>query len=246
MTAKLTDDHVSLGAQRGFGRLVAIDFRDRKHLLKRPVKLPPSGVRYYYTSLALDQGSTPQCVAYAGEQYLLSGPITNKMYKTPAVFYKECQDEDEWPGTNYDGTSVRAAMKVLSREGYIESFQWAFTLEAAANHLLTIGPMVAGTNWYSSMMETDRNHFIRIHAGAQTVGGHAWMLKGINLTKPCPDGSKGAFRMINSWGRSWGQRGCAWISFVDFARLLRENGEAAASKERKFAYTKKMEESFIE
>jgi C1A family cysteine protease len=54
---------------------------------------------------------------------------------------------------------------------------------------------------------------------------------GVNVTKPCPDGSIGAFEMQNSWGREWGDNGRAWLSFKAAAALLAENGEAATPTE---------------
>src|SRR5437773_1641745 len=87
----------------GFGRVPAIDFRDRKF----PMKLQAAHLnsRYYVAPTVLDQGATPQCVAYAGEGFLMAGPVKNKPYKTPQDLYNLCQQNDEWPGEDYDGTS---------------------------------------------------------------------------------------------------------------------------------------------
>lgn len=241
----LLKEHVVHGDQRKFGRLVSIDFSDMKHMLKPPPKMATSGVKYYFTKPALDQGNTSQCVAYSGEQFLMSGPVINKMYKTPAQLYKECQQVDEWPGENYDGTSVRALMKVLQGKKYLTEYKWAFDLPTVVNHLLKVGPVVFGTNWYESMFEADAKGFIRIRQGSYIVGGHAYMVKGVNVTRKCPDGSTGALRIINSWGRGWASNGCAWLSFVDAKRLIGETGEAAASTEIVYSSTQNLEESAL-
>lgn len=224
---KKLSDHTAHGDQKFFGRLPAIDFRDRRHLLRVPSKMPATGTRYYYTGPVLDQGQTSQCVAYSGTQMLVTGPVMNKPYKTPALLYAECQKVDEWPGEDYDGTSVRALFKVLQGAGYIESYQWAFNLESVVSHLLKVGPVIFGTNWYSSMFDVDRTGFMRIKPGSQNVGGHAYMVKGVNVAKK-------ALRIVNSWGTGWGHGGFAWLSFDDAERLLNENGEAATAKELKF------------
>jgi len=44
-------------------------------------------------------------------------------------------------------------------------------------------------------------------------GGHAVTLVGYNDTMTTNDGA-GAFKIINSWGTSWGQSGYAWMSYV--------------------------------
>lgn len=224
------EDHTVFGDQKKFGRLPAIDFRDRKFLLEIPAKMPTTGIKYYFTRPAMNQGATPQCVAYSGEQFLLSGAVVNRMYKTPEQLYKECQAVDEWEGSNYDGTSVRALFKVLQGKKFISEYRWAFNLSAVVEHVLTTGPVVFGTNWYGSMMDTDALGYIRIKSGSFIVGGHAYMVKGVNVKKQ-------ALRVINSWGRSWGQNGLAWLSFTDAERLISEAGEAATAKELVFTET---------
>lgn len=103
-------------------------------------------------------------------------------------------------GNSYDGTSVRALFKVLQSKGYIESYSWAFNINDVVTHLLSKGPVVLGTDWYNSMFETDESNFMQIFASSGLAGGHAYMIKGANTKKICPDGSLGAIRVINSWG----------------------------------------------
>jgi C1A family cysteine protease len=93
---------------------------------------------------------------------------------------------------------------------------------------LTKGPVVVGTNWYDRMFKPEKG-FIRV--GGQVAGGHAWLLLGADRSKKCPDGTMGACRMINSWGRGWGESGRAWISFNDLDKLIKADGEAATAKE---------------
>jgi hypothetical protein len=221
-------------SQRSFGRRVSLDPRDKRFLATPP---PAAEItrryRYWATGPVLDQGQTPMCVAYSGEQLLLSGPVKNKLYKMPSDLYAECQANDEWPDdVPYEGTSVRALMKVLKLHGYIDTYEWAFDVDRTVRHLLEVGPVVFGITWYENMMETDAQGFV--HATGNPAGGHAIMVKGANLDKRCPDGSKGAFRVINSWSRTWGDDGLFWLSFVDAAKLIADFGEVAIAKELKF------------
>lgn len=221
---------------KGTGRIVSIDFRDKNHLMsaKHPATAALPTYKYWTNGKILDQGYTSQCVAYSGEQFLVSGPVTNKFYKTPTELYNECQLVDEWEGENYDGTSVRALFKVLQSKGYIKEYSWAFNINDVVTHLLSKGPVILGTDWYNSMFETDEDGFLPLFASSGLAGGHAYMVKGCNTKKVCPDGSLGAIRIVNSWGTSWGDKGYAWISFRDADRLIQSWGEAATSTELKF------------
>ena len=219
---------------RNLGRRIAIDPRDRKFALQAPQPSSTLTKMFWYTSPAFDQGQKPQCVAYAGVKFLDSGPIRNLVSNLPFNFdqlYHECQLNDEWPGEDYDGTSVRALFKVLKTKGLVSRYEWAFDIQTMVNYILTTGPMVVGTNWTNSMFYPEKNGFIRVTGSV--IGGHAYLLKGVNTLTKCPDGTIGAFRIINSFGSSWGVRGCASISFADFKNLLTDGGEAATATELK-------------
>jgi hypothetical protein len=209
------------------------DPQNLDYLIPRKAVSPSVRMKFYPTGPILDQGSTPQCVAYSTVQLLRTGPVSNKFTDDPSVLYHKCQLVDEWDGEDYDGTSVHAAMKVLKSEGYVSEYRWAYDIGTAINHLLTTGPVLVGTNWYSDMFYPDvKTGFLKV--SGFVAGGHAWLWKGVNLDYPCPDGSKGAIRMVQSWGNNWGNgpvRGLAWLSISDAARLIAEDGEVATVTE---------------
>lgn len=235
-------EHATEGTGKyGLGRFVSIDPRDKQYalptpqagtLFSAPKEVRPIRYRYYATAKPLDQGDVPQCVAYAWEQFLLSAPVKNKMWQTPAELYHQAQLVDEWEGEDYDGTSVRAGAKVLQTAGLLSTYNWATDARTAADYILNSGPVVMGTNWYWDMFSPDKEQFI--HVNGALAGGHAYMVKGVNLDKKCPDGSVGAFRIINSWGSNWGDKGMVWISFNDMNRLILEWGESCTATEIKF------------
>jgi len=218
----------------GLGRLHAPDPRDRRHLMPhRDVTVVDH--RLWNCVGVLDQGSTSQCVAYSGWKYLTSGPIVNRRPKqTPETIYEECRRNDEWPGEDYEGTSVRALFKVFQTYGYVRSYQWAFDLELVVGHLLNTGPVVMGTNWYRNMF-TPHKETGYLEVSGPIDGGHAWLILGAYRSRKNPDGSKGAVRMVNSWGPTWGQHGRAWLTFIDLDRLIREEGEACVASEIKIS-----------
>jgi len=227
-----TQTHLT-DATTKLGRLVSLDPRDKKFSLT----IPPSPEidrmeRYWITGPVLDQRRDPHCVAYAWTQMLMSSPVQNLPYKTEAELYHECQDNDEWQGNDYDGTSVRAGAKVLRSKGYIKEYRWAFNLEELVYHVMVTGPMVFGSTWYRGMMKTGVNGFIA--ATGQAMGGHAYLIIGADLDRVCPDGSIGALRILNSWGTGFGEKGRAWLSLFDAARLLSEWGEICMATELRF------------
>jgi hypothetical protein len=216
-----------------FGRLPSLDPRDRKYRVRVAnllAEIDPTAPtsKYWTTGLILDQGVLPHCVEFSGRQFLKTSPVRNDWRHPSGWLYRECQKVDEWEG-EYDGTSVRALFKTFKTLGIVDSYGWAFTNAEVASWLLIKGPMVLGTDWHEGMMETDADGFIR--ASGTILGGHAWCIVGTNSRMLCPDGSLGAHRLVNSWGRRWGQSGRAWISYRDTQMLLDAWGEACTATE---------------
>lgn len=215
------------------GRVEKRDERDLNYLIsdKLPItqSTPKITSKYWQDDLWWgNQGSTPQCVGYAWAHWIDDGPVTHGgPYPSinPSVIYTEAQKLDEWVGENYDGTSVRGGAKYLKAAGKIRSYLWAFNVTTLVNTVLSIGPVVVGTNWYTGMFYPDRNGLIRV--SGRLAGGHAYQINGVDTITQ-------RFRIKNSWGQSWGQQGHAFISFTDMARLIKEGGEICLAVENSF------------
>lgn len=213
------------------GRTHKPDERDNNYLIENHL-LTSSRSRVTITSRYWDdngwwgnQGNTPHCVGFSWAHWLEDGPIGQPGVAPiiqPKIIYENAQKLDEWPGENYDGTSVRGGVKYLQQVGKVRNYYWGYTLQTLIDSVLNIGPVVVGTNWYRNMFFPDRNGNIRI--GGILAGGHAYVINGVDINKRI-------FRMKNSWGRSWGINGSAYISFNDMERLIRENGEICFATE---------------
>lgn len=206
--------------KRSFGRFHAPDDRDRRFQLKRSRSLRT--VRNWRCGPVLDQGDLPHCVGFAAYAWLDSAPIRQHPI-TPSGIYYLAQHFDEWEGTDYDGTSVRGAAKVLTTTGHIQSYHWGFDLDTVVDYVLEEGPMMLGINWYRGMGNPSKEGVIR--ATGRLDGGHAILMRGV-------DTKRGLARLRQSWGADWGVRGDCWLPLDDLDRLIREDGEACAAKEQ--------------
>jgi len=213
--------------KRVFGRLYEPDVRDANFPIRPKMSVARTiNFKYWYPGVPLDQGSEPACVGYASWKWLYSRPVSNRsMPFMPYELYKEAQKWDEWSGEQYEGTSIRGAFKFLKNEGYVSEYQWGFDIETVLAYVLLTGPIVFGTTWFSDMSDPDSNNYL--HVSGDKLGGHAYMLVGANRKRKNPDGTVGAFRMLNSWGSSWGSNGRSWLSFTDVEKLLGYNNTEA-------------------
>lgn len=204
---------------------------DPRNRLFRAMELEPRETRPrtrpWYSTWVSDQGQTSECTAHAAVGMLRTQPHTvpfrahRPYYDEPGeltALYREAQRHDPWEGEAYEGSSGDAPLRVLRQRGQIAEWRWLFGLAEVRHFLQFTGPVSVGTWWYDSMFYPDRG-FISISPDAARSGGHQWRI--LYYDEP-----RQRYRMVNSWGRPWGQWGRAWVSEATLERLLDEQGDA--------------------
>jgi hypothetical protein len=198
---------------------------DPKSLNYKIDKLSPlkERSRTWKRTIWLDQGQEGACTGF-GLSHVLGTTPKRRLGVDDAFaqrMYHEAQKLDEWPGEDYEGSSVLGAMKAAKNDGLISAYSWATTMEELIHAVGYFGPVECGINWYTGMFDTDDAGMI--HVTGKIEGGHAICIGGVNV-------STGTFCLYNSWGKDWGFKGNAKISFADMARLMSEQGEFALPK----------------
>lgn len=210
----LKDNTPTLDAR--LDRVVQFDERSRAFPVRTVAKAPRSytwGCKQY-----LDQGREGACVGFSFAHELAARPKVKTVSESLArEIYREAQQLDQWPGHDYEGTSVIAGAKALKARGYIREYRWAFGLSDLISAVGSVGPAVIGVNWYEGMFQPDRNGFIK--PTGSLIGGHAILVNSVSLKLK-------RFKLHNSWGADWGINGGCYLSFDDMNRLLNEDGEA--------------------
>lgn len=220
----------------GLGRFAAKDPRDQNHtfgavLRKTPVRKSRT---WGVIRPALDQGQTSRCVAFSWTQFLGALPIRTGSKAVRAesaidALYHNAQVLDEWPGENYNGTSVRAGAKALQAAGHLSEYVWGSTLDDLRQFVMQRGPVVIGSDWHEEMFFPEKHGGYLVVEGAN-AGGHAWLVTGYNVTKD-------EFTMFNSWGPDWGVKGSAKIKAEEMQKLLDTNAEMCSAIEQKVKRT---------
>ena len=212
------------------GRLITFDKRSLAFKVS-DLKLPS----YYRTKnwvvrWVLDQGNSSTCVGNAWIGEALAEPVSvPNLDEVAAVdVYDSAQQIDEWPGENYEGTSVIAGAKVMQSNGYFDSYHWATSPEDAVRSICWTGPGVFGLNWHNDMFEPDANYFLT--CTGDVAGGHAILAYGVQ----CGADDLPQYVLVkNSWGPYWGRYGSAKIRIADFKKLMADAGEFCVPVGRK-------------
>jgi len=203
-----------------FGRLKEFDLRSRGYSIRALIGVGAKPRSYTWRcTLQLDQGSTPACTGFSVTHEAAARPVEvpNLTNATALKIYKRAQVLDDFPGTDYEGSSVLGAVKAGMEKKWYGSYRWAFGEADLALAVGYKGPVILGVDWYSGMMEPDSKGIIEPTGTLE--GGHAILCVGVNL-------KTGLYRLHNSWGQSFGINGDCFMLRDDMDWLLRQEGEA--------------------
>lgn len=219
--------------------------------LNFPITLDPRfrqtiGGRTWVLDIRLDQGYDGACTGFSRAHDLASVPsvvkgMTNDYAKT---IYRLAQQLDEWPGEDYEGSSVLGAVKAARQLGFIGEYRWAFGIDDVLASLSHVGPVVLGIPWLDSMFDPDLSGLL--DCSGQVAGGHAILARSVHIptlsnTVRISRTISGVRRsisirsdvplvgLVNSWSAGWGINGECWVRADDLERLLRNDGEACIS-----------------
>lgn len=230
----------NMAKTRGFGRRVSKDERDKQYLMRRLLPpatevVLPTRKTWAIAAKNLDQTDYGVCVGCGWTNFLRCAPIQTTTHGMETVFqiYDYAIALDEWTDNDNDtdrqmGTSVRAGAEAVTKMGRLKSYLWAFELQPAVEWVLTMGPCVLGTNWYTSMFRPDAQGIVQIKPRDRVEGGHCFLWRGV-------DTRKALAHCVNSWGDGWNpvMSGDFLIPLRDVERLIREDGEVATAVEKR-------------
>ncbi|MCZ6660092.1 MAG: C1 family peptidase [bacterium] len=242
-------ENIAATTPRGFILNAAADvpdMRDRMYepaLVELPEKIDPwemqerEGVNLNVRS----QGKEGACTGFAlaaAIDLLNSRRGRGEVTVSARMLYEMAKRFDEWTGEDYEGSSLRGAIRGWWHNGVCHESDWPYKgadhpdvlsverAKAARSNTLgayyrlrpnltdfhaaltEAGVLCASARVHSGWFSTKRG---RIERGDTLVGGHAFAIVGYNLE---------GFWIQNSWGKGWGRKGIALWPYEDWAENL--------------------------
>jgi len=211
---------------------------------------PPKARLYAGPYVKLDQGSEGACVGFGITDELMGTPVRvrppgydkavghDKKLVVANAFAQHLyevarRDYDEWPGEDYDGTSVRAGLRAAKAAGYIGEFRWIFDVADFQNTLYWVGPVVIGIPWTEMMYYLDDTYTVR--KGGPLVGGHCLCINGIYQRR----NGRPQYRARQRWGGVYGDGGDVYFDQDHLHSLMfdGQGGEVAVTLQESYGPT---------
>jgi hypothetical protein len=183
----------------------------------------------------LDQKSEGACTGFA------VAAVINRLYAlsnqdiavSPRMLYEMAKRHDEWPGEDYDGSSLRGVIHAWKNMGVCQDTLWPYKIRKkgdltiarakdAKNHSIgayyRLKPSI--TDFHTALNEVgiiavsanvhkgwDNPQKGKIRHYKKPEGGHAFAVVGYNEI---------GFWVQNSWGPAWGDNGVALWTYEDW------------------------------
>lgn len=188
-----------------------------------PPPLPSTdSVSWGNTEKVLDQGQTPHCVGFAGAQWGNTLPINDKFDNDDGhAFYYASKVFDGEPNQE-NGSTTRSLAKTLKASGRLDTYAFGASIDEAIQWILTKGPVLFGTDWYTGMFNPDTQGLIRPTGVAE--GGHMYLATGYNSETKL-------IEFLNSWSDEWGLKGYFYMHKEDAVKVFANQGEILVAVE---------------
>ena len=154
---------------------------DVRALLAAPAILPPLRSFTWPNRYVTDRGQKGRVSATAhprvGSSTRPTGRGTDRATPDDASaeayeVYKAARPVDEWPGDDYDGTSVLAGAKVMVDEDAYQSYWWAFNIDSVLLAIAYVGPVVLGIPGWTRCSPPDLRAYSTVRATSPEVNPH--------------------------------------------------------------------------
>ncbi len=175
----------------------------------------------------LNQGDVGSCTGNAMTGALCTDPVYPALPADHPVLdenealylYSEAEviDGDGPYPPNDNGSTGPSVAQAAINNGLIKDKKLYTDLDSALQALMA-GPVMIGSNWYSSFDNPAADGTVTIAPGAYVRGGHEYEAYGVDA----------AAQMVlcdNSWGASWGDKGMFKMSYATLEQLLGEGGD---------------------
>lgn len=187
------------------------------------------GVLWQRRSPIFDQGQIGSCTGNAGAGWLATDNAAREGFKgideSKAVeLYELATVLDGLPGQyppDDSGSSGLGVAKALQKDGYVNAYTHAFSLDAVFSGLQA-GPGLLGIPWYNSMFDPFADGQVKVDLASGMAGGHEILIDQLEL-----DVTGVPYRVwfSNSWGPTWGLKGRGYVVKQDLATLLSNQGD---------------------
>jgi len=183
----------------------------------------PQRSRRWPCAYRLDQGREGACVGFSGAHRIGAAPMEQRVNAALArSYYKGAQLHDQWPGEQYEGSSVLGLMRYWKKQGLIAEYRWCFTFREITQALSAHGPLCIGAPWPRACNFPSGDGGIEYRGTAD--GGHAVIFDQIDFERQ-------RIWLLNSWGRDWGRDGRAWLTFADVRKMIEARASFALPSE---------------
>jgi len=177
----------------------------------------------------LNQGDVGSCTGNAMTGALGTAPLFAALPKGLMLdeaaalrLYSQAEiiDGDGPYPPNDNGSTGPSVAKAAEDDGLISGFSHYTDLDSALQALMD-GPVMIGSNWYTSFDDPAGDGTVTIAEGATVRGGHEYEARIL-------DAEAQMIGCDNSWGTSYGVGGSFRMSFATLERLLSEGGDCTA------------------